>query len=316
VARAALAAAKMQRADAARVLGFQVKQQYVAVAQAKAYVDFAREVATSSNQTLELNRLRAPRVIDEGALARIEVAKYAADNAFDRAQQALRQAQVDLGFLLGVRGNVPEFEVSSEFSKFVIPPRLQATTPEALRREAYDNRPDLKALGFQKERAKNAISVARRNRFPDIALQAQYSQIGTASNAAQPPAFFFGISTPLPLFYQQQGEIRRAEADLQTQSIARTKAEAQVVNDVETAFNNYTSTRKVIERYEGPFLERARVARDITKRQYEAGSAPLMDYLDAQRTFIVTNLDYLQTLTNYWTAIFQLEQAVGMELRR
>ena len=41
-----------------------------------------------------------------------------------------------------------------------------------------------------------------------------------------------------------------------------------------------------------------------------------MDFLDAQRTYIATNVEYLQDLTNYWTAVFQLEQAVGMELRQ
>jgi cobalt-zinc-cadmium efflux system outer membrane protein len=40
-----------------------------------------------------------------------------------------------------------------------------------------------------------------------------------------------------------------------------------------------------------------------------------MDYLDAQRTYIATNVEYLQDLTNYWTAVFQVEQAVGTELR-
>lgn len=316
VAASALAAAKMNRADALRTLEFQVKQQYVTVGLAKATLDFAKEVADTSTQTLELNKLRYPRVIDEGALARIETAKYAADNAFDRAKQQLRQAQLDLGFLLGIRGNVPEFQVSTEFAKFAVPPRLATASPVDLRREAYDHRPDLKALGYQKERATNQIELAKRTRFPDIALQAQYSQIGAASNSIAPPTIFFGISTPIPLFYQQQGEIRRAEADYMTQSVSRTKLEAQVVNDVEGAFNSYAATRRIMERYDAQFLERAKVARDITKRQYDAGSAPLMDYLDAQRTFIATNLDYLSTLTNYWTAVFQLETAVGMDLRR
>jgi cobalt-zinc-cadmium efflux system outer membrane protein len=41
-----------------------------------------------------------------------------------------------------------------------------------------------------------------------------------------------------------------------------------------------------------------------------------MDFLDAQRTYIATNIEYLQDLSNYWTAVFQMEQAVGMELHR
>jgi outer membrane protein TolC len=41
-----------------------------------------------------------------------------------------------------------------------------------------------------------------------------------------------------------------------------------------------------------------------------------MDYLDAQRTFIAANLEYIQDLTAYWTAVAQLEAAVGMEFRK
>src|SRR5262249_46813736 len=144
-----------------------------------------------------------PRVIHEGELARIETAKYAADNARDRAQQALRQAQIDLGFILGVRGSAPEFEASTEFANFSVPPRIEGKSSDFFRREALVQRSDLKALDFQKERASASIDLARRQRFPDVPLQAQYSQLGTAPTAISPPTVFFGVSTPLPIFYQQ-----------------------------------------------------------------------------------------------------------------
>jgi len=53
----------------------------------------------------------------------------------------------------------------------------------------------------------------------------------------------------------------------------------------------------------------------ITRLQYDKGAATLMDFLDAQRTYIATNVEYLQDLANYWTAVYQVEEAVGMELR-
>ena len=49
--------------------------------------------------------------------------------------------------------------------------------------------------------------------------------------------------------------------------------------------------------------------------QYQKGAASLLEYLDANRTFIATMVEYLQDLTNYWTAVYQLEAAIGMELR-
>ena len=66
---------------------------------------------------------------------------------------------------------------------------------------------------------------------------------------------------------------------------------------------------------EGSLLERAGRARDLVRFQYEKGAASLFEFLDAQRTFLATRTEYLQNLNDYWSAVFQLEQATGMELR-
>jgi len=312
VAQAALAAAKMSRADAQRTLEFQIKQAYVQVALATAALNFSRDVQAAANKTFELQRLRYPKVIDEGALARFEVQKLEADQQADLALQGMRTAQVALAFLLGVRGTVRSFNVEQDMMRFTVPERLVNASPEALIREAYQHRPDLKLADFQRQRAGAEIDLERRKRFPDIALSAQY----TNNSVIQPPTLSFGITAPIPLLYQNQGEIRRAEADYTAQSVTRWKTQAQITSDVEGAFASYTISRRLVERMESTFLERAKRARDITELQYNAGSANLLDFIDAQRTFIATNLEYLQNLTNYWTAVFQLEQAVGTELRK
>jgi cobalt-zinc-cadmium efflux system outer membrane protein len=125
----------------------------------------------------------------------------------------------------------------------------------------------------------------------------------------------FGLGGTLPIFYFQAGEIRRAEADSRTQKLQLAKQEAQVVSDIEGAYNNFASTRRLLERMTTRLLERATRARDLVGIQYQKGSASLLELLDAQRQYIITNLEYLQDLANYWTAVFQLEQAVGTDLR-
>ena len=66
---------------------------------------------------------------------------------------------------------------------------------------------------------------------------------------------------------------------------------------------------------EGRLLERVKRARDLVSLQYQKGAASLLEYLDAQRTFIANNVEYLSDLASYWTAVYQLEAAVGMDLR-
>jgi cobalt-zinc-cadmium efflux system outer membrane protein len=318
VTRAALAAAKMSRVDALRTLEFQAKSAYAQVAQAQRAVAFSKQVQATNVKTLDLfqTRLRSG-AINEGDLARIETQKLEADQALDQANEAVHQARIALAFVLGVRGPVPDFVVDDKVLDFYIPPTLANPDPDQLMRTAFEHRPDLAALGYQRASAEAAIALAKRQRFPDITLSAQYTQTGTGgkdTQAIQPPTLSFGLSAPIPVFYQQQGEIRRAEANYDTQSLQQTKATAQVVSDVAAAASSYSTSRVLLERMEKSLKPSAERAFQITRLQYDKGAATLMDLLDAQRTYIAISVEYLQDLTNYWTAVYQLEQAVGMEL--
>jgi len=314
-ARAALASAKLARADALRSLASQVKQQYVQMALAKRSLDFATEVNRTLVLLVELNRRRYPGVIDEGALARVEVQKLEADQALDSAKLGLRQARIGLAFLLGVRGGVPDFDVDPDVLKFRIPASLAAASEEGLIERSLAARPDLQQFAYERKRADASLRLAERQRFPDVALQAQYSQMGQGQNVGQPMNLVVGLSVTLPVFYQQQGEIRLAHADAATQALGQAKTEAQVVSDVGTAYAAYLASRTLVERMENSLLARAKTARDIVEIQHRAGTVPLMDFLDAERTYIATNVEYFQDLAAYWTAIYQLEQATGTELR-
>ncbi len=326
VARAALAAAKMARADAQRQLELQIKAAYAQVALARAAVVFAKEIQSSNSKTLELNKLRYPQVIDEGALARIETQKLESDQQVELADQSLRIARINLAFLMGVRGKIPDYDVEKDLLKFTLPSALVGANEESLLKRAIEHRPDLRVIAYQKSRAEAAIALAKRQRFPDIAISINYSQTGTGdgrdnnggpANSIQPPTLLFGLTAPIPIFYQQQGEIRRAEADYNTQSLLYAKTTAQVVADVSLAYAQFSSSKRLVERMEtGGLLDRAKKARDIVEVQFKAGSATLIDFLDAQRTFIAINVEYLQDLTAYWTAIYALETAVGVELRK
>jgi cobalt-zinc-cadmium efflux system outer membrane protein len=315
VAHAALQAARLSRNDALRTIQFQVKSAYATVAQAQRALAFTKENQATNIKTLQLFQIRLKSgAINEGDLARIETQKLEADQAVDQAMVVLRQARVALAFLLGVRGPTPEFTVDDKILDYAVPPQLANAQLDGLLRTAFEHRPDLLALGYQRASAEAAITLAKRQVFPDITVSAQYTQIGVSQTAIQPPTVTFGLSAPIPIFYQQQGEIRKAEASYDTQSLQQAKATALVVSDVSSAMAGYESSRALVERMEKQLRPSADRAFSITRLQYDKGAATLMDFLDAQRTYIATNEEYLLDLSNYWTAVFQVEQAVGMEL--
>jgi cobalt-zinc-cadmium efflux system outer membrane protein len=317
VARSALAAAKMSRQDAQRNLEFQVKAAYLQVVLAQNALDFTRDALKTNTIEVDLTQRRYDKgAINEGELARMKMQKLEAEQAVDTGMQTLRQARVALAFLLGVRGRVTDFDIDRGVLKYRIPDTLRTSSPDALLRDAFEKRPDLRALGYLRQSAEAQIRLSKRLVFPDIALSVDYTQTGTGQQAIQPPTLSVGLSAPLPVLYQQQGEIRKAEANYNTQSLMQAQTTAQVVSDLEAAYAAFGASKHLVERMEGTELEQAKLARDVTERQFHGGTATLMDFLDAQRTYIATNIEYLQDLTSYWTSVFQLEQAVGADLRK
>ena len=314
VARAAVEAARQSRADAQRTLEFQLKQQFLQASLAAEQSRFAQQTLDASGQTRALMQRRfAAGAISEADLARTQVAELEAMQQLDQSHQVSAQAKAAVAFLLGVREADPGFELQ--------PGALEAPVGTALGpfdellQAALRSRPDLHAADRQVEKANASVALARRQIFPEVQLSATYTQEGTGNAALTPPTLTFGVQLPVPLFYQQQGEIGRAEAELRTQRIQRDKVHAQVVQDVTQAYAALQAGEKLVGRMQGHILERARRARDVVQVQYEKGASSLLELLDAQRTYIGVHAEYLQDLALFWTAVAQLEQAVGKDLR-
>ena len=314
-ALAALRAARLSRADADRTLTSLLKQQYVQTALAGAVLGFAREAAQSSARTAALVALRfRAGDVSEADTARADTEQLTAQQAVDAAQQALVSAKQSLAFLLGARGAAVAFEVDPQLPSGGPPASLAGATVDALLAEAREKRPDVAAARLSVESAEVSVALAKRQRFPDVALIAGYAQEGRGQQAIQPPTATVGIAAALPLLYRNDGEIAKAEASLHAQQLARTKLDAQVARDVTNAFAAFESASARSQRMESQLLERARRARDLVDYQFKKGAASLLELLDAQRTFVATNAEYYQNMSDYWDAIYELEEAVGVEL--
>ena len=234
-----------------------------------------------------------------------------AQQQLDQAEQQLAQAKAGVAFLLGAQ-RPEQIELDVSALQYRAAP---LDTFDNLYAVALQNRPDLQAVERQVVRAQSALALAKREIFPDLQLSANYTQEGTGNSALVPPTLTFGLSFALPIFYQRQGEIRKAESDLRVQAIQRQKLRAQVTEDVSQAYAAWQGGQKLVDRMQQRLLERAKRARDLVQVQYEKGSASLLELLEAERTYIATHAEYVQDLSLYWTAVAQLEQAVGKELR-
>jgi cobalt-zinc-cadmium efflux system outer membrane protein len=329
VARNALAAAKLSRTDAERTLVFQVQSAYLQVAQATLDLKFAKEVADSNVTLLAKVRVwlaAGKSGITDADVARMETQKSESDQALDAMTQNLRQARVTLAFLLGVRGEVPEFDVDTHVLDYQLPTQLKDATEVGLLRSAFAHRPDLIAAGYSVYSAEAALALVKRQKFPDVTVGVNYAWGGfgglSTNGPVGPQVLTFSLSAPIPVFYNLDGETRQAEATLDNNSLQHAMTTKQVVSDVDTAYAAFVASQNLVNRMERgepdakvrPILQSAKVALDITRLQWERGAASLTDFLLALQTYIATKVEYYGDLTNYWTAVYQLESAVGVPL--
>ena len=316
VAEAALRASRFGRLDAQRTVGAQVKVQFVQMGLAKLNLDLSTQTRDGARRTLELVQKRyTSGAISEVEVSRADVAYLETEQALESARQALESARSGLAFLLGERGPVPHFEAVGSFDHPQMPVDLAVATPESLLDLARNHRPDLAAAKALVEKSNSALSLAKREWVPDTGWSVGVSQQGTGQDALQPRTWTFGLNLTLPSIRRVQGDTARAKADLQYQGILLQKAESQVAVDIANGWATFKGSGNRLARMEGRLLDQAQKAFTLVSFQYERGAASLLDVLDAQRTWISVKSEYLQDLSDYWTGLFQLEQATGKELK-
>jgi len=315
-AEAALKAARHGRQDALRTVGAQVKIQFVQAALATLNLDLSTQTRDGARRTFELVQKRyAAGAVSEVEVSRAEVAYLEMEQALETSHQAMASTRAGLAFLLGERGAVPVFAPVGTFDHPQTPADLAKATPESLLDLARAHRPDLAAAKALEERSTSALSLAKREWVPDTGWSLGVSQQGTGQDALQPRTWTFGLSVTLPPPDKVQGDTARARADLQVQTLLRQKAEAQVALDVAAGWAAFQGSHQRLVHMEDRLLDQAKKTSELVAFQYERGAASLLDVLDAQRTWIAIKGEYLQTLNDYWSGLFQLEQSVGKELK-
>jgi outer membrane protein, heavy metal efflux system len=320
-ARLATSVSQTDYADARRTLLFNVRQTFLVALLAKANAAFARENLSSFQSVIDLNRLR----LEKGALSgadflKIELQMLQFQTDLEDSVLALKTAKASLRALLGAAVLPDEFDVEGELRANAFEKNL----PE-LERLALSARPDLKSAETGVVKAAADVRLAKANSYPDPTIGTSLLHTG---NEIGGPSWFepfypkgetsnsmgVGISFPIPVFNRNQGEIARTRSE---ERRARFLAEAtrnQVIQDVETAFAAFQSSRERVRLYEETYLSRAKDSRDTAEFAYEKGATSVLDLLDAERTYRATELAYRKELAAYETNLAELEAAVGTPL--
>lgn len=295
--------------DAVRQLGFTVKDTYYRIQLAQRRLVLAEENRERFSRILSINTIRFNKgYIAEVDLIRIRLQMVDFHSHVIQALQEAESARGDLRQLLRLSPKTL-LELTTELGFRRIDPDI-----EKLQVAALAVRPDIRAKRYTISQRESDLKLAKAFRIPDVTVGAGYSIQGPRG-PDNPGQVALNAGIPLPLFNRNQGGILQAEVSLQSAEADLDKTVNVVENEVEVSYRNLLQSRRLVEAYFGEVLEDARATVSIVERAYERGGATILDLLDAARTLRTIQQGYIEALFNYQHHLFQLESAVGQEIK-
>jgi outer membrane protein, heavy metal efflux system len=306
VARSAVRAAELTLIQLRQQVASQTAQAYDALLVALRHREDLLKSKEFASDFLEKTQARflggtVPKV--DVVKAHVDVAQ--AENALIANERATATARASLNRLLGRLGGVPLEPADS----LEIPDSLAPL--ETLEQMAEASRPELKSLAVQLQGAQVATRLAKEFWAPDVNFTLNHNYLDGLQSA-----FTSGISFSVPLLFwqHQKGEVaaaRHREAELAA-NINDTRA--QVNLDVRSAFASASTALRQALFIRDELLPEAREVYRVAAASYGLGGSSALDLLDAKRTLVDAERQYVDALGAANDAEAALELAIGIPL--
>jgi outer membrane protein, heavy metal efflux system len=182
---------------------------------------------------------------------------------------------------------------------------------------AVEHRPDILAAQHMIAHADSQIELEERRAFPKISPGFGYTKQFQAEMAqANASSWNVMVNMNIPIFDRNQGNIEKANSiKIQTvhqKSTLLIDLKTEVIKAVKTFDNAWLALT-----IDDPGrLEASRTVLDQITQEYEAGKRPLIDVLDAIRTFSETYRLHIAAHSGYWHSIYQLNTVIGYPVYR
>jgi cobalt-zinc-cadmium efflux system outer membrane protein len=286
------------------MLMFNLRNAFVQVLTSKAVVQNANENLDYWNRELSINQAR----FDAGDMSRedldrLKLQRLQFQMDLENALVNVRTNKIQLLMLMNDRTPVEQFDVSGDFDF-----NNELMPLQQFRDAAMDTRPDLKEAVQNVELAKlnHKLAIANGSVDPTFGLD-------IARNPPIPFYVGFNVNIPLRIFDRNQGEKARTLVDVTVKQRSQEAAQAQVLNDVDSAYATIQSNLNLL-RTRPDYLQLATEVRDREAFAYRNGGATLIDVLETEKSYRDTRLAYINLVGTYLTASAQMNLAVGREI--
>jgi outer membrane protein TolC len=307
-ARTAEQAAQLSYQDILDAVTLTVGNAYLQVIEADSRIQ-AQEAQVRNARALydqaldEVQAGAAPRIEATRTEVQLHTEEYnlsVARNTFQVTKLALGRA---IGLPLG-----QEFDLADQLPYSEINP---PTVEDALN-VAYKSRSDFRSALDSDKAAAQALSAARGERYPVVAVNGGYGDIGpTFGHSHGDFTFQAGISVPLFTGGRIKGDITQAEAELQQRKAEAENIRGQVDYDVRTAFLNLNAAKEqVTVAKQNVDLADENLAR--SKDRFTSGVTDSVEVVQAEQSLASANDQYITSLYNHNLAKLSLARSLGV----
>ena len=278
--------------DAARQNLLTLRQAYYDLLLGQEKRRISGETAAFYDKGVEIGRLRVKAGdIAPVDLARLQIDKSRADNDARQAHGELEQAQVALAYLIGHE---------SDAGKLLASDAWPAIEKFGRQRADPEQRPDVVAARQRVLAAEAGRDLARAQKTRDVTVGAQYEH---DMQSLPTNSFGVGLSVPLFLWHEYEGDIARAEAELSAARMLYERTLAQARGSADQADSALRSAEDRRRRLETGLLADAKRVAKAAELAYQRGAMNLMDLLEARRTLRQVQLETATARADYAKAL-------------
>lgn len=256
----------------------------------------ATETAGLFQKTIDAVELRLKAGdISRSEVARIRVDALRAQNDARAAQAERQKAQSLLAYMIGTDRDAPRLVAADGFPD-VIP------VPETIELErALNGRADVQAAQARVAAAEKSRDLARSLRTRDVTAMLQFDRTPWNPLANPTSQNTVGVGVSIPLFTNNyfEGEIRRAEVDLQAARDNLERVRALALAEITKSRADLDAASERVQRFRSTLLNEAQRAAEGAEFAYSKGAIGVLDLLDARRQLYATRLEASNTLADY-----------------
>jgi outer membrane protein TolC len=178
---------------------------------------------------------------------------------------------------------------------------------------ARENSPMLKRERRMIQRSETAVNMARKEYYPDFALNGGYYTMGR-----MPDMFMFRADFRIPLYFFRK---QRAGVTEQSQRLVEARRMFEATNQslhyrIQDDYTMAQTAHELAQIYAKTIIPQAALALESSLASYETGRVDFLTVLTNHIGVVDYEMNYYEELQNYYLALARLEEMTGRRLIR